>query len=92
MGGGRAWQGGMHGRGCEVGHAWWGHAWQGGEWRGYAWQGGMHGKGCAWWGGMFGKGGMHVMQDMLPPVDRMTDACKNITLLGTSFVGGKYCR
>ena len=26
-----------------------------------------------------------------PPVDRMTDACENITLPQTSFANGKYC-
>ena len=28
--------------------------------------------------------------DPLPPVKRMTDASKNITLIQTSFAGGKY--
>ena len=60
--------------------------------RGHAWQGvcmagGVHGKGvCAWWGTCVAEAcmaGGHA-----PPMDRMTDACKNITLPQTSLVGG----
>ena len=40
----------------------------------------MHGRGCTWWGGA------------CPPVNRMTDACKKITLPQTSFAGGKNLR
>ena len=32
-----------------------------------------------------------VRAGMRPPVDGMTDGCKNITLPQTSFAGGKYC-
>ena len=69
--------GGIHGRG----HVWQevymagGHAWQGGM-RGR----GLCGEGHVWQGGMRG---MHAL-----PVDRMTDACKNITLPQTSLAGG----
>ena len=42
--------------------------------RGRAWRGGMCGRMCVWWEGAC--------------VDRMTDACKNITLPQTSFSGG----
>ena len=42
---------------------------------------------------MYGRGGMcgrgTSMTCMPPPVHRMTDACKNITLPQTSFAGGK---
>ena len=55
---------------------WWGHAWQG-----LCIAGGMHGQEGAW------QGGVHGIHTPLP-VDRMTDACKNITLQ-TSFVGDK---
>ena len=34
--------------------------------------------------------GSDIIQRPLPPVDRMTDMCKNITFPQTSFVGGKY--
>ena len=93
-------EGSVHGDGGG-GHVWQGvHAWQGrggvcagGEVGGvvcvmvafmvvgwHAWRGGgMHGSGvCV-------AGGMHATP---PTVDRMTDACKNITLLQTLFVGG----
>ena len=47
------------------------------------------------WGGSPWQGGMGgVMQGMLgyhiPPVNRMTNRCKNITLPQTSFAGGNY--
>ena len=69
-------------------------------------RGGMHGRGiCAWGGACMTEGracprGMHAwgggawhracVARMLPPVNKMTDACKNITLPQTSFAGGKY--
>ena len=44
-------------------------------------------------GGVPGRGvpaqGWCVPAQVLPPVNRMTDRCKNITLTQTSFVGGK---
>ena len=65
-----------------------GHAWQGGACMGgvrgggcACMAGGVHGGGCAWWGG-----------GACPPVNRMTDACKKITLPQTSFAGGKNLR
>ena len=40
--------------------------------------------GCTWpWGG-------YLVRYSPPPVNRMTNRCKNITLLQTSFAGGKY--
>ena len=54
--------------------------------------GGVHGRGHVWQGvcmagGMCGRG--KCMACSTPsPVDRMTDACKNITLPQTSFAGG----
>ena len=80
MAGGTCVAGGVIGRG---------HAWPG-----CAWQGGVHGRGHAWQGGVYGKGGMACMCGMdgmhacPPPLGRMTDACKNITLPQTSFAGG----
>ena len=55
--------------------------------------GGVRGGG-AWQGGMRDRwvcvvGGMHGTHAAPTPVDRMTDACKNITLPQTSFAGGK---
>ena len=53
---------------------------------------------CAWsrWGawsqGVHGPGGVvsqHALRQTPPPVNRMTDRCKNITLPQTSFAGGK---
>ena len=42
-------------------------------------------EGCTWsWGG--------VPAQVLPPVNRMTNRCKNITLPQTSFAGGKNNR
>ena len=44
------------------------------------------GEGCTWsQGGVPGPGG--VPAQVLPPVNRMTDRCKNITLPQTSFAG-----
>ena len=37
--------------------------------------------GCTW-------SGRGVPAEVLPPVNRMTDRCKNITLRQTSFAGG----
>ena len=34
--------------------------------------------------------GSDIIKRPLPPVDRMTDMCKNITLPQTSFGGGNY--
>ena len=58
-----------------------GHAWLG--------EGGMHGWGmhdlgraCAWLGGIHGWGcmeGVCMLESCMPPMDRMTDTCKNIT-------------
>ena len=63
-------RGGMCGRG---------HAWQGGmHGKGrHVWHGGVHGRGCAWQGHAW-QG--HEWQGAWPPVNRMTDRCKNITL------------
>ena len=48
---------------------------------GSTWSGGVPGPGgCTWFGG--------VPAQVLPPVNRMTDSCKYITLPQTSFVGG----
>ena len=52
--------------------------------------GGVH----AWGGGMCARGDMGAwvggrVCHARPPVDRLTDACENITLLQTSFAGGK---
>ena len=44
------------------------------------------GGGHAWQGGCVA--GRHWWHACPPPVDRMTDACKNITLPQTSFAGG----
>ena len=41
--------------------------------------------GCLVWGG-----GIPACTEADPPVNRMTDRCKNITLSQTSFAGGKY--
>ena len=48
-------------------------------WRGGVWSGGLSGPGgvCLVWGGLPGQ--------VLPPVNRMTHRCKNITLAKTSF-------
>ena len=43
--------------------------------------------GYTWSGGVPGPGG-GVPAQVLPPVNRMTDRCKNITLPQTSFAGG----
>ena len=43
-------------------------------------------RGCTWFQGVSAAGGYQV----LPPVNRMTNRCKNITLPQTSFAGGKY--
>ena len=48
--------------------------------------GGMCGRWHVWQGGMHGRVG--VCMAHMPPVDRMTDMCKHITLPQTSFVGG----
>ena len=80
--GGRAWQGGVRGRGgaCMAG----GRAW-----------GGVHGR-----GGMRGGGGACVAGGVCvscdthapPPVNRITDRCKNITFAQTTFAGGKNAK
>ena len=59
-----------------------GHACGGACMTGGAWWKGVCGRGHAW------QGGMHGMQP--PPVNRMTDACKNITVSQTLFAGGKH--
>ena len=45
-------------------------------------------------GGSASRGGLPrvVEQTPLPPVNRMTQRCKSITLPQTSFAGGKNCR
>ena len=71
-----------------------------GAWSGGAWSQGVHGPGgCmvlgewgwgAWsWGGAWSPGGasQHALRQT-PPVNRMTNRCKNITLPQTSFPGG----
>ena len=47
--------------------------------------------GCTW---SWGRGVCSRGCQVLPPVNRMTNRCKNITLPQTSFAGGKYldCR
>ena len=59
------------------------------------WSGGYLVGGCTWSGGVPGLGGYLVGGVYLvrysPPVNRMTNRCKNITLPQTSFAGGnKY--
>ena len=70
------------------GRAWWGACTAGG----HAWWGSMHDRGCmvegCVWQGACMAGGMHAMQP--PPVNRITDACKNITVSQTLFAGGKH--
>ena len=64
------------------GHVWQGACMAGGvNTRGLCMAGGMHGRGC-----MAGQHAWHTS----PPVDRITDVCKNITLPQTLFAGGKY--
>ena len=50
---------------------------------------------CLWSGGylpLVGEGWFILACNVAePPVNRMTDRCKNITLPQTSFAGGKYC-
>ena len=59
---------------------------------------GVPGPGCAW-SGCWGRGvpswrvpgpgdGIPACTEADPPVNRMTDRCKNITLPQTSFAGG----
>ena len=45
--------------------------------------------GCLAWGG--GGGGIPACTEAEPPVNRMTNRCKNITLPQTSFAGGSNC-
>ena len=52
---------------------------------GSPWQGGLLGRGVSLaWGGLLGRGVLR----QTPPVNRMTNRCKNITLPPTSFAGG----
>ena len=48
--------------------------------------------GCTWsWGVYLVLGGVPALGGSdTPPVNRMTNRCKNITLPQTSFAGGKY--
>ena len=63
---------------------------------GCTWFGGVPGLGvylvlgCTWSGGVPGLGGVPGPRgcQVLPPVNRMTNRCKNITLPQTSFAGG----
>ena len=64
---------------------------------GGTWSRGVHGPGgwCAWsggvcmgWGCMVLGGGIPACTEADPPVNRMTNRCKNITLPQTSFAGG----
>ena len=50
------------------------------------------GGGCLLPGGVSATGGVGIpaCTETDPPVNRMTDRCKNITLPQTSFAGGKY--
>ena len=62
---------------------------------GGAWSWGVHGPGgCMVLGGAWSKGVGGVIPSCTeaapsPPVNRMTNRCKNITLPQTSFAGGK---
>ena len=49
-------------------------------------------RGCTWsQGGVPGPRGVYLVR-YSPPVNRMTNRCKNITLPQTSFAGGKYVK
>ena len=59
----------------------------GSPWRGVS----LEGVGCLLGGGcLLGRGGIPACTEADPPVNRMTDACENITLPQTSFAGGNY--
>ena len=101
--GGSPWQGGLLGGGSPwqgVSLAW-GSPWQGGLLGGVSLAGGLLGMGVSlaggspWQGGLPGRGvslaggvSQHALRQ-IPPLNRMTDACENITLPQTSFAGGK---
>ena len=52
-------------------------------------QGGLPSRGSPWrGGGLLGGGLLGGSPWQTPPVNRMTDACENITLPQTSFAGG----
>ena len=58
---------------------------------GHAWRGGVVG-GVHAWQGVYMVGAVRGGEGACPPVNKMTDACKNITLPQTSFAGGKNLR
>ena len=68
--------GGMHGGGVHG--------------RGTCVVGGMHDRGCMVGGCVCGRRHAWRGGEPPPPVNRMTDACKNITVSQTSFAGGKH--
>ena len=53
---------------------------------------GVPARGCTCQGGVPAQGvpAQGVPAQVLPPVNRITDRCKNITLPQTSFAGGNY--
>ena len=73
------------------GSPWWGSPWWGPPWQGVSLVGGLPGGGLPGggkgspWQGVSLAGGVSLAD---PPVNRMTDACENITLPQTSFAGG----
>ena len=72
--------------GCLFGGLVWGGAWSGGcLLQGGAWSGGCLVRGMPAWS----RGEVVSQHGRPPPVNRMTDRCKNITLHQTSFAGGK---
>ena len=97
LGRGYPWQGGLPGRGSP----WqWGLFGRGVSLAGGSpWQGGLPARGVSLAeGGLPGRGDggcFPAYTEAYPPVNRMTDACENITLPQTSFAGGNkgnvYC-
>ena len=75
-GGGSSWQGGLLGRGSP---------WRGSPWRGVSLTGGSPWQGVSLVGGSPWQGGIPACSEADPPVNRMTDRCKNITLATTSL-------
>ena len=61
-----------------------GCAWSGGGWG----RGSMAPGGCMVWGDRVVVVSQHALRHTPPPVNRMTNRCKNITLPQTSFADG----
>ena len=92
MAGGRhVWRGCVHGTGAWMARGTWmagGHVWQGACVAGGMCGRGLHGRGVHGRGACMAEGGMCGRRCMAggcachacPPMDRMTDKCKNITL------------